>query len=284
MNENHKKGLLISTLSILIMSAESPLIKMANLHWADTSFLVGIGLIFSINFIMILKGKEFFIDSYKNGFLNIALAGFFMGFGNLSFISAVIYGGVANTVLILATSPIFSSIIVWILYKKPTNKKVFIATFFIFIGLYIVLQKDLSGGSFLGIILAFTCMGFMIGVFITLSHFKNISKIAFISIAGLCLSAFSLPFTQFDLNLKSTILILLIGVFIMPYSRYLMGIGAKNILPQELSLLVILESVVAPFLAWWWIGDKPSFETFLGGFIILSTLFLYILSPNKKIS
>lgn len=264
------------------MSLESPLIKIANLHWADVSFLLGIGLITSINFMLILKGKDFFITNYKRGFLSVTFVGFLMGLANLNFVSAVIYGDVANTVLILATSPIFSAILMWIFFKQKTPKSIFVATFFIFIGLFIILKSDITEGSFLGIFLAFACMFVMIGVFISLSYYQNISKLAFISLAGVFLCIFSLPFAKFDLNPTSCIIILGIGLFIMPVSRYFLGIGAKLILPQELSLLTILESVLAPLWAWWWIGDKPSLDTFIGAFIILSTLVFYILSTTKK--
>lgn len=282
MNENHKKGIIFATISIILMSIESPFVKLANLYWADTSFLLGIGLIISINAILASKGKRYFIQSYKTQFVGVLLSGLSVGLGNLTFVSAVIYGGVANTVLILATSPIFSALAMWILFKKQTPKTIFIATFFIMVGLYIILQNDLGTTTFLGTFLAFLCVGFMISTFIVLSHFKNASKFAFISIAGFCLSGFSFPFASLHVNLESALCILFLGLLTMPISRFFLGLGAKNILPQELSLLMILESVLAPLWAWWWIGEKPLISTFIGGGIILATLALYILSSTKK--
>lgn len=282
MKNNHKNGLIFAIISIFLMSIESPLIKLSNLHWANASFLLGLGSFVSINLLLILKGKEYFVQSYKIEFKGVLLSGLSMCLANLNFVSAVIYGGVANTVLILATTPIFSAFAMWIIFKKPTNRGIFIATFFILVGLFIILRDDLGNGSFLGTLLALACVGFMINTFITISNFKNASKLAFISVSGFFLCIFSYPFTWLHVDFKSALIVLFLGLLTMPLSRYFLGLGAKLILPQELGLLMILESVLAPLWAWWWLGDKPSLDTFIGGGIIFATLALYILNSTKK--
>ncbi len=282
MNKQRKFGLLIGMLGVVLMSIESPLFKLSKLYWADVCFILGISLIISINAILLLKGKKFFIKSYKRSYKGVILSGLCAGFSNLAFISAVIYGGVANTVLILATAPIFSAIFMWMLYKKPTPKSIFVSTFFIFVGLYVILRNELGEGTLLGVVLAFICVMFMISIYISLSHYKRSSKIAFLSVAGICLSIASFPFISLHVNLNSFFIIFLVGLFTMPFSRYLIGLSSKYVLPQEISLILILESVLAPLCAWWWLGEKPSFDTFLGGSIILGSLVVYIISTNKK--
>ncbi len=155
LSKKHKIGLFFAIFGTALMSIESPLIKLSNLYWADASFLMGICLMVSTNALLIFKGKEFFIKSYKIGYKGVLLAGLCAGLSNSSFIPAVIYGGVANTVLILSTAPIVSAIIMWLFFKKATSKAIFVSTFFIFLGLYIILKDDLTSGTLIGTFLAF---------------------------------------------------------------------------------------------------------------------------------
>ncbi len=282
MNKQRKLGIFFGILGVVLMSIESPLIKLASLYWADVSFILGISLILSINTLLLSRGKKFFIKNYKIAYKGVIISGLCAGLSNLSFVSAVIYGGVANTVLILATAPVFSAIFMWILFKKPTPKSIFLATFFIFVGLYVILKDELGDGTFLGVLLAFLCVTFMISIYISLSYFKRSSKLAYVSVAGFVLCFTSLPFVSLHVNLNSFLTIFFIGFLTMPLSRYLLGMGSKYVFPQEMSLILILESVLAPLWAWWWLGDKPPLNTFIGGGIILGSLILYILSTNKK--
>ncbi|MBS9778726.1 MAG: DMT family transporter [Campylobacteraceae bacterium] len=265
------------------MSTESPLIKLSNLQNFEVSFLLGICLIISANLILLSQGREFLIQNYKNELKGNIAIGTCVGFSNFFFVLAIIYAGVANTVLILASTPIFCAFFTKILFKTKTGIHLYIATFFIFLGLYVVLYDDLQIGSLIGIIFAFCCTFCMTLMFTLLSYYENASRISYIAIGGLWLVIFSISFISFKNGFDNAFYIVLIGLLIMPFSRYLIGLGARCILPTELSLIMILESVFAPIFAWWWIGDELKSNTLIGGAIIIFSLIIYFLvSKNKQ--
>ena len=52
-------------------------------------------------------------------------------------------------------------------------------------------------------------------------------------------------------------------------------LGPRYISATEVSLLILLESVFAPILAWMVLSEIPAQSTILGGFFILSALIVY---------
>ncbi|MEP2470772.1 MAG: EamA family transporter [Paracoccaceae bacterium] len=51
-----------------------------------------------------------------------------------------------------------------------------------------------------------------------------------------------------------------------------MTLGPRYITSSEVSLLVLLESVLAPLLVWAVIGEHPGRYSLLGGFIVIAAL------------
>ena len=72
------------------------------------------------------------------------------------------------------------------------------------------------------------------------------------------------------------------GLLITPFSRVLMGNGTKFISASEVSLLMIIETIMAPVWVWLFLNEIPSSNTFIGGSIILATLILNSIYTLKK--
>mgnify|MGYP000560208664 CR=1 FL=1 len=72
------------------------------------------------------------------------------------------------------------------------------------------------------------------------------------------------------------------GLLITPISRVLIGNGTKFINASEVSLLMIIEAIMAPIWVWIFLKEIPSFNTFVGGSIILITLIFNSLYNLRK--
>jgi drug/metabolite transporter (DMT)-like permease len=80
-------------------------------------------------------------------------------------------------------------------------------------------------------------------------------------------------------------ILLLAGLLVVPISRVLISHGTKQLPASEVSLLMTLEAVAAPFFVWLVLREVPSNGTFIGGFIIILSLFinsLYLLKVSKN--
>ncbi|WP_258239315.1 EamA family transporter [Arcobacter sp. CECT 8989] len=145
----HLKAILITSLGVLLMSLESLLIKLTSISALTFSFYVGIFMFISINTILLVQKKEKIVFVYKEGFKPVLLCGFLFGVSNIFFINAIKTTTVANTVMIFASAPLFSALFTYLLYKQKSKKNIFVASFFIFIGLFIIFLSQLGSGDFI---------------------------------------------------------------------------------------------------------------------------------------
>ena len=279
---SHTKGILLTLAGVILMSVESPLIQISGLTAQSVGFFFGICLMISTNLLLISKGEKFFVNSYIRSTRGVVLSGFLMGLSNFCFIMAVYYTGIAKTVLILASSPVVSALIAFVFLKQKTPMRIFVATIFVFIGLYIILIDDLGTDSLIGNLFAFGCVLSFSSLFCLLTHYKDASRLGYVSFGGFFVALFCVGSADFNADFTSLIPIIFMGLFITPFSRLFIGLGTRYIVPAEVGLLVIGESILAPIWGWWWLDEKISQSVFIGGSIILFALMLNSLTVLLK--
>jgi drug/metabolite transporter (DMT)-like permease len=287
MKNLHLKAILITSLGVLLMSLESLLIKLTSIEALTFSFYVGVFMFFSINLILFTTKKEKILTIYKEGIKPIIICGVLFGLSNIFFINAIKTTTVANTVMIFASAPLFSALFTYLLYKEKSKKNIYITSFFILIGLFVIFSSDLGGGNLIGNIYALICVILFALSFVILAKYKETNRFAITAFAGLSTTVISFIFiNSFDIDTKTLMILLLAGILISPMSRILMGIGTKSLPASEVSILMIIETIMAPIWVWIVLNEVPSNNTFIGGTIILTTLFfnsLYIIINKRKI-
>lgn len=282
---SHTKGMVLVLFGVLIMSFESPLIKFSNLPALAFSFYFGICLVLSSNVALLFCGKSYFINSYKKETKRVFLLGLLMGGSNLFFVSAIMHTQIANVVFILAISPVASALFAKFFFNSYTPKRIIVLAGIIFIGISIMSYESLLSGNIIGNLLSLGCVCCFSMMFVLLNQYKNVNRISIIGIGGIviCVGALLLGYNIYELiTIKSAIVVGFVGLLISPISRYLIGVGGKYILPAELGLLMICESVLAPILAFLILKEIPTIATIIGGIIILGGLLINTILSFKK--
>lgn len=279
-------ALFITMLGVVLMSIETLLVKMTTISGITYSFYIGILMFISLNVVLLKKGVKSTVSLYKENIKIILISGLLMGLANMFFINSVKHTSIANAVVIISSSPLFASLFAYILYKDKPQKNIFIASAFIFIGLLIIFSKQLSGGNLFGDILALFCaMSFSLN-FVVMSKYKAVNRFAVLAFAGVCITVLSLFFIEsYAVDSTSFYILLIAGLIISPFSRIFVLIGTKTLPASEISLLTILETILAPIWAWIFLNEIPVINTIFGGLIILSTLIinsLYLIKVSKS--
>ena len=280
---NSAKGLLLTSLGVFIMSLESLFIKITPISAFLFSFYIGIFMFISMISTYIFKERIILKKTFSNSVRFLFLSAFLMAISNSFFISAVKITNVANVVLIFSTSALFAALFSYLFYKEKIGKNIFIATIFIFIGLFIIFSDNLEIGSVKGNIYALFCTILFSLSFVFLAKHKDINRVLVTAFSGLFLSLVSLFFCEdLKIDVNTLFLVMIMGLLISPISRVLMGIGSKYISASEVSLLMIIETIMAPIWVWIFLNEKPTTYTFIGGCLILITLVINSLYSLKK--
>jgi len=285
-NNSYIFALIITILGVILMSVESLLIKMTNISGVTYSFYIGILMFISLNAVLLKDGVKNTIDIYKDNMKIILISGLLMGFANMFFINSIKHTSIANAVIIISSAPLFATLFAYLFYKEKPNKNIFLASISIFLGLLVIFSQQLSSGNLFGDFLALLCaMSFSLN-FVVMSKHTGVNRFAVLAFAGVCITLMSSLFIEsFYVDTTSMYILLVAGLLISPFSRIFVLIGTKTLPASEISLLTILETILAPIWAWIFLSEVPVMNTIFGGLIILSTLIinsLYLIKVSKR--
>ena len=279
------KGLLITTCGVLLVVPDSLFVRLISAEPMVTAFWRSlISGIFALFIVVFLYGGQGFKDVVKAGFPSLIYAVLIASTAP-AFVLAVTNTSVANVVFILASMPVFATIFSRIFLGEPIKILMVLTMAVVAIGLFFIAygSTKIQLASWKGDIWAvYVSVAFAAALTAVRSAraVSMIPAIPFGYIGGaLVLSFFISPF---EVQAEDWNLILMHGT-IIGASSCLLTLGPRFISSSEVSLLVLLESVFAPILVWFVLGEYPGQYAILGGCIVVSALSFFNLFNLYKL-
>jgi drug/metabolite transporter (DMT)-like permease len=275
---DHFKGLLITTLGVLLVVPDSLFVRLIDADPLITAFWRGIiagG--FILVGLLLFQGLSGFKGILRSGKPGLVYT-FLIGSTAPAFVLAVTNTSVANVVFIFATIPIFASIFSLVFLKEPIRRNMVVTIFFVLIGLGVIAYG--SGysevASWEGDLWALYVSVAFAGALTAVRQVKEISMIPAIPIAyigsAVLIGLFYLPLYLALQEFKQVWhLFLGHGAFIAG-ATCLLTLVPRFLSSPEVSLLILLESVLAPILVWWFLGEYPGEWAIAGGALVILTL------------
>lgn len=282
----HLKGVIITALGVLIISPDGLLTRLIHTdHWTLIfwrAILLSFGMWILTSLVHPNKTWVYYKNIGRHGLLMVV----FYTFGTISFITAITHTSVANTLIILSTTPLFAALIGFTLLRESIELRTWVAIALVAVGVYIISSDGGNQGATLyGDIAAMLGAFFLAAGFTVVRRRPKISVFPVISIAGLVTAVVILPLAQpFAITQQDLGYLIIMGVYMLPLGTALMYIGPKYIPASEVGLMLLLESVLGPTWVWLVLDEKPGPNTLIGGAIILSTLAINTLWMMKSTS
>jgi drug/metabolite transporter (DMT)-like permease len=273
----HAKGLLITATGVLIISPDGLLTRLIETdHWTMIfwrALLVSFGMWLMISLINPNRVWQQYRTVPGPGLLMVAA----YSLGTISFVYAITHTSVANTLIILSSTPLFAALIGRVLLQEKIQLRTLLAISLVAIGIVVIASGSASSGNaaLLGDLAAILGSFFLACGFSFVRRFPRISVFSAISCSGLLTALLVLPLaspiaiTQADFGY-----LLLMGLYVVPIGTALMYLGPRYIPAAEVGLLLLLESILGPIWVWLVFAENPGIYTLAGGAIILSTLAL----------
>ncbi len=272
----HLKGLIITALGVLIISPDGLLTRLIHVdHWT-LIFWRGLLLSFGMWILTSLVHPNRTWQAYRgmgqHGLLMVVL----YSIGTVAFITAITHTSVANTLIILSTTPLFAALIGFVVLREKIELRTWCAIFLVALGVYVISSdSDNQTATLFGDIAAMVGAFFLASGFTVVRVKPTISVFPVISTSGLVTAVIILPLAQpFVVTQQDMGFLLIMGIYMLPVGTALMYIGPKYIPASEVGLMLLLESVLGPTWVWLALDEKPGLSTFIGGAIILGTLAL----------
>ena len=193
---NNAKGLALTSLGVFIMSLESLFIKFTTISPFLFSFYIGIFMFISMISTFVFKEKAVLKKAFNSSMLILIVCAILMGTSNIFFITAIKTTTVANVVIIFGTAALFSALFAYIFFKEKITINIIIASFFMFVGLFVIFNDELEVGSLDGNIYALLCTSLFAMSFVLLSRYKQMDRVLLTALSGLVLSIIAFFFCE----------------------------------------------------------------------------------------
>ncbi|MEX0923296.1 MAG: DMT family transporter [Rhodovibrionaceae bacterium] len=279
----HRLGLLITSLGVLVLSPDTLLLRMIGQHGGDSSWTINFwrGLFLFIGMMTVfaaMQGRGAVKAAFAIGPWGL-LAALVFGAQALTFVFSVGNTLVANTLVIIATAPFFSALFAWIFLGERAPPRTWIAILCACGGIAVIFSGSLGSGQLAGDLAALaTAVGLGAG-FVIVRHKRKVSMTPSMALGGLLAALVSLPLAEpFSLSPTGFGLMAFLGLVMLPVAFTMITLGPRYLPAPEVSLLLLLETVLGPFLVWLFLHETPDGLALTGGGIVIVTLVLHSLA------
>ncbi len=264
--------------AILILSPDALLISLISVDPWTLVFWRGLLTSCTLAAALVLShGKRVFQEGLRVGPAGI-MTGVFFAASTISFVMSIRLTTAANTLVIVASTPLFAAIFTRIFLSEKVPRRTWIAVVAGFSGIVVIFSGSLSAGSVTGDLLALATASFMAANFVIIRRYKEVSMIPAVVLSGVLTTLFA-AFTAEPLSVGASDMLLLsvMGTVVMPIPLALMTVAPKLIPAAEVSLIMLLETFLGPLWVWLVIGQRPAGETVVGGGLLVLTLIVHAL-------
>ena len=281
----HTKGLLITLAGTACFTPDALLIRLIALESFTYAALRGTMMALGITcFLWLTLRGELWPAFRRIGRLGL-LAALLNGAGGVAFIFAFAYTSVANVLLYVAVQPFIAAVLSRLLLGERIGRPVLLAMLGTFVGLGIVVTGEIGKPSLLGDGAALFAATLFAGYFTLLRKQSHIDMGPAVAVAGVFNALLAVPFLfllgeglapLLAIEGARWQLILLSGA-LLSLAMSLTAIGPRYLPAAEVSLLILLETVLGPLIVWAVLDEVPADTTLLGGAVVIGALLAHTL-------
>ena len=282
-------GIFLALLGALILTPDTLLMRLSELSggqmvaWRATQagsifFIIGL-------FPFILSRSGVKPKIWRKSFVALV----FVQMANVFCFAYGIYlAPVAIVLIAVATVPVFSIILGAVVLKEAVDMRTWAIVIIVFFGVTLSVIGDINSydifnlssilGGLCGLVVAFS----LACNFVIIRKDKEVAFPLALGTGGiLCgLLAFYFWPSASEINLKGIFYISITGLLILPISFILLSRASRMTPASNVSIIMLLETILGPLWVWTFTNERPQFLTIIGGIIVILAL-IYFFS-NKR--
>ena len=273
------KGILLACLGVLILTPDALLIRLSELSAAPLVAWRGLAM-----------GSLFLLAAAALGQLRhaprlaskVGLTLICAQWANARlFAPAISLAPVALVQKAIASDPIWAALLSRWLYGEPTHRATWITIAIVGLGIGIAMsgKSDLSisSNSLLGVLCGFGVALSLALSFTLLRHNPEMPMLSAVGIGALLAGLGALSLTTTGALMSGTTWAIALASFVvLPLSFYLMSTASRLTASVNVSLILLLETVLGPVWVWVFVNEAPTIRMLIGGALVVTTLALYL--------
>ncbi|MBN2622994.1 MAG: DMT family transporter [Acidimicrobiales bacterium] len=266
----HLRGVAIAAAGTLCLVPDATLIRLADADDLRIVFWRSLFVGLSLAVVSVARHRARVVYAYRSiGRAGVAVA-VAWGLALVGFVVSINNTAVANTLVILATAPFFAALATRLLLGDTVRRRTWVAMVAAFAGVVVTFAGRSEVGGMVGN-LAAVGVAAVLGTNLTIiRRAAGVDMLPAISLAGFVAAALALPAAwPVGISLHDAVVIGAMGLVLVPAAFGLVALGTRYLPSPEVSLVMLLETVLGPLLAWAVVGEAPPAAAAVGGTIVV---------------
>lgn len=192
----------------------------------------------------------------------------------ISFIVALSRTTVANTLIVMGTSPFLAALLAWVFLRERVAPRTVLAMIAAFLGICLMFFGAASRDRWIGALIATIIpVAFGLNTVILRKMHSTVDMIPAILLAGIISAVVTLPLAlPFEAAGRDFVLLATMGVVQVGLGCIMMTIASRHLTAAEIGLISILEIIFGTLAVWLVVGERPDSPALAGGLIVITAL------------
>lgn len=203
----------------------------------------------------------------------VVISALLMTAGTTFFVFSITRTTVANTLVILATMPLFGALLGRAFLGQRVPLATWLAIGVALSGILVIFAEALGAGDLVGNLYALGAAICLASNLVLIRARPSVSMLPALALSGVITAAIMLPFiAPFAISRHDLGIMAIMGVVQQSLAFGMFLTAGRYLPPAETSLFALLETVLGPLWAWLGVGEVPTGSVLLGGLLVVATL------------
>jgi drug/metabolite transporter (DMT)-like permease len=274
--KQRRRGILIVALGVVVLSTEGLVIRSVTVdQWTLLQWRGGLMFAALAAYLAISSRGEFRERMFGLGAPGL-LAALLFASDNVLFNVSILRTDVANTLFMISSAPVFAALFSAVFLRERVSRRTLVLIAVALVAVAIILTADFGGSALVGNLAGLGAAMSIAGTFVVLRGGRAKNMLASMAWGAFLGALVATPFAHpLSPTAKDAALLILLGGVISPLAFGLLGTGPRYLPAAEVSLMILVEAVLAPVWVWLVLSESPSSRVVVGGILLLGSLAVY---------
>jgi drug/metabolite transporter (DMT)-like permease len=277
------KGTLLVVAGVLVLSPDSLLIRLMTVDEGTLLLLRGsFSLVGYLVLLQLLGGgiarRETWALSRPE--LTIALLA---TIANILFVTSILRANAALALVIVASAPAFTTVFSRVFIGETLPGRTWVASWVVLAGVAAIFATEPQGGDLIGALAALGTSA-TLAAMLVVRRSRPVRMLPVLAVGASLTALVAAPFASpFSVSSSDLAIAALVGLVVLPVSLELIWRGPRYISAPEVSLLLLLETILGPAWIWLALGEAPTVQAALAGALIFGALATHALLAQREL-
>ena len=274
LDKQYKTGVIMILTATLCLSLGGLILR--NMEAADgwqVMFYRSISFVVTLLALLVYRYRGGLLAAFRATGTDGILVALLLAAGSVCYLFSLLLTTVANAMFIIAATPLFVAVVAWLVIGERVRPSTWAVMIVALCGIGLMVGDGLASGRMLGSLVALGVVVTFGGMIVVIRRSKAVDMLPATCMAGVVAGAAAF-FMAGDLEVSRHDLILSLVMGSMQFGAgfILITMGTRYVPAAEVSLLSLLEPILASLWVWIFVNEVPATLTLIGGAIVLGAV------------